>query len=90
MMGTRYSIAAEERPGTDTFLSGLAPLLDGHGLLTDPALLERHSRDWAGKDRCPPIAVARPRTTEEVSAVLRYCYAAARPVVVQGGLTGLV
>jgi FAD/FMN-containing dehydrogenase len=90
MMGTRYSIAAEERPGTDTFLSGLAPLLDGHGLLTEPALLERHSRDWAGKERCPPIAVARPRTTAEVAAVLRYCHARAWPVVVQGGLTGLV
>ena len=90
MMGTRHSIAAEERPGTDMFLSGLAPLLDGHGLLTEPALLERHSRDWAGKERCPPIAVARPRTTAEVAAVLRYCHARAWPVVVQGGLTGLV
>ncbi|MFO0512429.1 MAG: FAD-binding oxidoreductase, partial [Gammaproteobacteria bacterium] len=90
MMATRYGTAAEERPGTDAFLSGLASLLDGHGLVTDPALLERHSRDWAGKERCPPLAVARPRTTEEVAAVLEHCHARAWPVVVQGGLTGLV
>jgi FAD/FMN-containing dehydrogenase len=64
-------------------------LLDRAGLETDPALLARHGADWTGKDRCPPAAVARPRNTQEVSAVLAYCHAHAWPVTVQGGLTGL-
>jgi FAD/FMN-containing dehydrogenase len=34
--------------------------------------------------------LVRPRCTAEVAAVLRACYAARQPVVVQGGLTGLV
>ena len=35
-------------------------------------------------------ALIRPRTTAELSAVLRACHAARQPVVVHGGLTGLV
>ena len=35
-------------------------------------------------------ALVRPRSTEEVSKVLRICYDAHQPVVPQGGLTGLV
>ena len=35
-------------------------------------------------------ALLRPRTTAEVSAVLRACHAARQPVVAHGGLTGLV
>ena len=35
-------------------------------------------------------ALVRPRATAEVSAVLRACHAARQPVVVHGGLTGLV
>jgi FAD/FMN-containing dehydrogenase len=89
-MATRRRMPAEQRLGSDQFLSGLAALLDGQGLLRDPALLERHACDWTGKEPCQPIAVARPRTTAEVSAVLRHCHAHGWPVVVQGGLTGLV
>lgn len=70
-------------------LTGLSALLGPAGLVTDPALLDRHSADWTGKDRCRPLAVARPRTTEEVSAVLAYCHHHGWPVSVQGGLTGL-
>lgn len=89
-MATRPMTSTTARSGADGFLSGLAALLDEAGLLTDPALLERHACDWTGKERCPPIAVARPRNTQEVAAVLAHCHAAGRPVVVQGGLTGLV
>jgi len=71
------------------FLAQLARVLDEAGLLTDPGLLDRYSSDWARKNPCRPIAVARPRTTAEVSAVLALCHAAHQPVVVQGGLTGL-
>ena len=89
-MATHPLTAAAQPRDKDRFLTELASLLDGHGLVTDPALLERHSCDWAGKDRCLPLAVVRPRSTAEVSAVLRHCHAQVWPVVVQGGLTGLV
>ena len=36
------------------------------------------------------LAVLRPRSTEEVSAILRLCHAAGQPLVTQGGKTGLV
>lgn len=36
-----------------------------------------------------PFLLVKPRNTEEVAGVLRLCHAAGRPVVVQGGLTGL-
>lgn len=37
----------------------------------------------------PPLALARPRTVEEVSQVLRLCHRLGLAVVPQGGLTGL-
>lgn len=37
-----------------------------------------------------PLAIARPKTTSEVSAILRLCHAARQPVVAWGGKTGLV
>ncbi len=45
---------------------------------------------WGRDEPCLARAVVRPASTEEVSAVLRLCHAADQPVVVQGGLTGLV
>ena len=51
---------------------------------------ERHFSDWmttAPRDNA--LALVRPRSTEEVSALLRLCHAAKVPIVPQGGLTGL-
>ncbi len=45
---------------------------------------------WGRDEPCLARAVVRPSSTEEVSAVLRLCHAADQPVVVQGGMTGLV
>lgn len=71
-------------------LSGLGNLLDDEaGLVRDPDLLARYSSDWTQKHPTLPVAVARPRSTAEVSAILAYCHAAGWPIVVQGGLTGL-
>ncbi len=51
----------------------------------------RHLSDWyvATRPDAPPLALARPRTTEEVACLLRACAAHRIPVVPQGGLTGL-
>ena len=53
---------------------------------------ETAERGAAAVRPIPPLAAAlvRPRSTVEVSAVLRACHAARQPVTVWGGLTGLV
>jgi FAD/FMN-containing dehydrogenase len=46
-------------------------------------------RDWTGQYRWTPLCVARPRSTAEVSAVLRVAHDARVPVVPVSGNTGL-
>ena len=50
---------------------------------------ERYHTDWSGTPPQRPLALVRPRSTQEVSAVLRLCTAHKVAVVPQGGLTGL-
>ncbi|MEM9436994.1 MAG: FAD-binding oxidoreductase [Pseudomonadota bacterium] len=47
------------------------------------------SHDWTGKYAWEPLAVIRPGSTEEVSAVAKACYASGTPMVPVGGNTGL-
>ena len=47
-------------------------------------------RDWLDQYGEAPLGVARPKSTAEVSEVLRFCCAEGVPVVPQGGNTGLV
>lgn len=62
----------------------------GAGTVQVEGFGDRHSRDWAGAvTEVRPAAVAYPRTTEEVAAILRACHAHGQAVVPQGGLTGL-
>ncbi len=59
-------------------------------LITDPDLLVSYQRDEADLcDSRPPLAVARPRSTEEVTALVRVAAAHRIPVVPQGARTGL-
>eukprot|EP01147_Barroeca_monosierra_P004206 gene4206-6552_t len=46
--------------------------------------------DWMRKFRGQGVVVLRPRTTEEVSAIMRYCNEKRLAVCTQGGNTGLV
>lgn len=62
---------------------GDAGLITGEEVATRPG-------DWQGRTSCSARAVVRPRTTAEVSEVMKLCYAARQPVVPAGGLTGLV
>ena len=58
--------------------------------LTDPDLRASYEVDWTGRYRGITPAVIRPGSTEELAAVLALCHNARRPVVVQGGNTGMV
>src|SRR3989475_12863712 len=48
----------------------------------------RYHTDWSGTPPQRPLALVRPRSTDEVSALMRLCTAHRVPVVPQGGLTG--
>jgi hypothetical protein len=56
----------------------------------DDGLLDGYNRDWFGGHRGQSRCVVRPKTTEELAAVLAHCHAHRLAVVPQGGNTGLV
>ena len=58
-------------------------------ILTGADISEKYHADSSGQPTRAPVALARPGTTAEVSAILSACAAAGHKVVVQGGLTGL-
>ena len=50
----------------------------------------RYKTDWSRAVVCEPVAVVKPRHTEDMSAALAICHEHDQPVTVQGGMTGLV
>jgi FAD/FMN-containing dehydrogenase len=64
-------------------------VLDGPGFIGPDDIGERYKVDWKGM-RGEPVAVLRPATPEAVAATMRVLHALRQPVVLQGGMTGLV
>ncbi len=73
----------------DTHITELSALLGENGVLVGEDVSGRSARIWTD-ETVQATAIVRPRNTNEVSEVLRYCHAANQPIVVHGGLTGLV
>lgn len=71
-------------------LEDLAEAIGADRLVTDPASLASYGTDWTGGWSSAPIAVARPRNTAEVQAIVRICNQLDLPIHIQGGNTGLV
>ena len=59
-------------------------------VITDPEDLESHNADWTKKYVGKSNLMLKPKTTEEVAAILKYCNENKIAVVPQGGNTGLV
>lgn len=70
-------------------LDTLREHLGADAVLTGAQVSGRSAGIWR-KDTIAARAIVRPRTTEEVSTVLRLCNSAGQSVVTHGGLTGLV
>jgi FAD/FMN-containing dehydrogenase len=70
-------------------LSALRQVVGDTHVLTDGDLT-RYEQDWRKRERGRALAVVRPATTAEVSAVVKACAAAGVSLVPQGGNTGLV
>ncbi|KAI9505774.1 D-lactate ferricytochrome c oxidoreductase [Coemansia sp. RSA 1358] len=60
------------------------------GGTADPAELDAFNADWLNKYRGNSQIVLRPKSTEQVAAILKYCSDNRVAVVPQGGNTGLV
>ncbi len=73
----------------DVLSTKLMALLGPKGWI-GPEDCQPWQRDWLDQYGELPLGVARPKSTAEVSDVLRLCYAEGVPVVPQGGNTGLV
>ncbi|XP_005110364.1 D-2-hydroxyglutarate dehydrogenase, mitochondrial [Aplysia californica] len=64
-------------------------LIPGY-VITDPDELQAYNTDWLKTVRGASKVLLRPKKTEEVSAIVKYCYERGLAVVPQGGNTGLV
>ncbi len=73
-----------------TILDELRAAFDATTVLTGADIEPRYHTDMAGVPVAPPLAVVRPRGTEDVSRLLELCHTARVPVTTQGGMTGLV
>ena len=71
-------------------LGALHGILGDKGFLTGDDVQPRYYTDPRGPGELRPDVVLRPASTAELSQIMTVCHAAAQPVVVQGGMTGLV
>lgn len=71
-------------------IDDLRAAFDGTTVFTGNEIDPRYHTDMAGIPVDPPLAVVRPRSTEDVSTLLKLCHQARVPVTTQGGMTGLV
>ncbi len=72
-----------------TGLDALRTDVGADAVITDRDVLDAHRQDRAFTDAGRPLALVRPRTTEDVQAVLRWASANGTPVVTRGAGTGL-
>jgi FAD/FMN-containing dehydrogenase len=68
----------------------LRSAFDATTVFTGNEIDPRYHTDMAGIPVDPPLAVVRPRSTEDVSTLLKLCHHARVSVTTQGGMTGLV
>jgi FAD/FMN-containing dehydrogenase len=75
---------------TDGFIDELRAALGAGAVLSGADIDARYFHDLAGRPVDKPRAVVRPKSTEDVSALLKLCHREKVPVTTQGGMTGLV
>ncbi|HEU4409153.1 MAG TPA: FAD-binding oxidoreductase [Polyangiaceae bacterium] len=76
-------------PSPADLLAELGRLLPEGALTRDPAELREYGKDWTKVLEPAPLAVAFPKTRDEVVALLRFCNDRRIAVVPSGGRTGL-
>lgn len=71
------------------FLAGVGEVL-GARVVTDPEVAAPHATDWTGRFTGTPPAVLRPRSVDQVAAVVDIARRHGVALIPQGGNTGLV
>ncbi|MEO0365616.1 MAG: FAD-binding oxidoreductase [Pseudomonadota bacterium] len=74
----------------DSLLSDLEAVVGNPHVLTDDDTKAKYLQDWRRQFRSDAMAVVRPASTREVSAVVARCHSAGVGMVPVGGNTGLV
>lgn len=87
-MGNGQIDSSDKCYGAIEVIEYLRKLLGEANVLTGRDCV-KWSRDWTGTYEFSPLAVVRPGSTEEVSAVMRYAYANDIAIVPVSGNTGL-
>ena len=80
----------QDADGTDDALLTSLRQITGPTHILSTGDLSAYEQDWRKRSRGKALAVARPRTTGEVAAIVKACAAAGVSIVTQGGNTGLV
>ncbi len=70
-------------------LPRLGAIVGPRGLLTEPGDMSPYLTDWRGLYEGRAVAIARPASTDEVSAIVSLCAETCTPIVPQGGNTGM-
>ena len=74
----------------NALLQALEKELPSDRILTGAQLEGRYSHIWTMDQQIAALVVFLPRTTEEVSIILKHCQDAGQTLVIHGGLTNLV
>ncbi|MBW6421995.1 FAD-binding oxidoreductase [Rhizobium sp. XQZ8] len=88
---TNGRVSLSDRASSDRvnqLLKSLEGKLDSAAILLGDAISEGYAADATAKGAMP-LAVLRPRNTQDVSVILAAANAVGQPIVVQGGRTGL-
>ncbi|KXS12045.1 FAD-binding domain-containing protein [Gonapodya prolifera JEL478] len=74
----------------DADINHFKSFLEPSQVITDQSEVQPYNTDWMKKYRGQTVVVLRPKTTEEVQKIVRYCNEKKLAVCPQGGNTGLV
>lgn len=72
-----------------SLLTNLQQIVGDTHVITAPDQCQTYLTDWSGEIGEQPIAVVRPKNTEDISQILALCHEQRCAVIPQGGLTGL-
>ena len=75
---------------SDVVIEALKQALGSDAVLSGTRVDDRYKTDWSRAVVVDPVAVVRPRSTQDVATTMRICFEHDQPVTVQGGMTGLV
>ncbi len=82
--------AAEKTEALEAFKTAVREVLDGKGVIEDAEGKAAFEREWRGRYSPKAAFVLRPKSTEEVSEVLKLANSHGVAIIPQGGNTGLV